>query len=277
MRLLLSRNLWGLEDDPARYGRALADVAAAGYDAVSCPVQALPDGDAFAAMLADSRLEYVPQLFTFGRTVEEHLQSLRDGLVRAAPFSPRHVVAQSGRDHWAFGEAVAFFRQALDMAAELGLTVAHETHRGRILYAPWVAQRVLAEVPGLPLSCDLSHWTCVAESMRIHDAVLHVVAGAAIHVDARVGFEEGPQVPDPREERYAAHLQAFEGWWDTVWEARRSAGAEALVMAPEFGPPPYQPIHPATGEPLADVNQLNDWMATRLRRRYGGNDSPGPA
>jgi len=27
-------------------------------------------------------------------------------------------------------------------------------------------------------------------------------------------------------------------------------------------------VHPATGEPLADVNAVNDWMGRRLRSRY---------
>lgn len=269
MRLVLARTMWGLEDDPARYGDRLAAVAAAGYDAVTCPVQALPDDGAFGEALEQAGLEYIPQLFTFGRTVDEHLDWFRDGLTRAARFSPRHVVAQAGRDAWDTDQAVRFLAVADRVAGDLEVRVAHETHRGRILYAPWVAERVLDALPHLRVSCDLSHWTCVAESMRLRPATLERIAGTAVHIDARVGHEEGPQVPDPRLPRYAEHLGTFESWWDVVWERRSALGDDALVVTPEFGPPPYQPIDPHSGDPLADVNELNDWMAGRLRARYG--------
>jgi hypothetical protein len=112
------------------------------------------------------------------------------------------------------------------------------------------------------------HWTCVAESLHLQRSAIEAVAANAVHVDARVGHEEGPQVPDPRSPHFADHLAAFETWWDHIWETRSAAGATELSMMPEFGPPPYQQIHPRTGEPLADVNECNDWMATRLRQRY---------
>jgi hypothetical protein len=40
------------------------------------------------------------------------------------------------------------------------------------------------------------------------------------------------------------------------------------TLTPEFGPPPYLHTHPETGEPLADLNQICDWMALRQRARF---------
>lgn len=152
------------------------------------------------------------------------------------------------------------------MAADLGVVVAHETHRARILFHAFGAERILDRLPDLRLALDLSHWVCVGESLRPPDRILDAVAARAVHVDCRVGSEEGPQMPDPRLDRYAGHLATFEAWGDRVW----AAGADVLHMAPEFGPPPYQPIDPHTGAPLADVNELKDWMAARLSGRLRG-------
>lgn len=269
MRLVLTRNLWGLEDRPEQYADALAGVAAAGYDAVACPVQALPDAARFAEALAESGLEYVPQIFTAGRTVAEHVDVLRTALESATAFSPRHAICQAGRDGWPTDDALAFFGDALKVEQELGVPCAHETHRARILYSPWVSRPILEELPDLRVACDLSHWVCVTERAQLPDALVDLLASRALHIDARVGYEEGPQVPDPRAPRYAGYLETFERWWQAIWDERTGAGQEALSIAPEFGPPPYQPVDPWTGNPLADVNELNDWMASRMRARFG--------
>lgn len=268
MELVLARNVWGLCDDPAAYPEAIPLVAAAGYGALAAPVQVLADDRAFGEALVAHGLRYVAQVFTFGSSIDDHLAMFRSAVERCATLSPMHVVAQAGRDCWVIDDSVRFLREAVTIAEGAGVRVLHETHRSRILYAPWAAERVLDQLPLLQLACDLSHWTCVSESTRISSDLLAAMAPNVGHVDARVGWEEGPQVPDPRAPLYAGHLATFEGWWDQLWKSREASGAESLVMMPEFGPPPYQPVHPATGEPLADVNELNDWMAGRLRERF---------
>jgi hypothetical protein len=270
MELVLCRNLWGLQDDPARYHEALGEVAAAGYDAVACPVQLLPEGDQFADALAASGLEYLPQLFTFGSTVADHVAMFRDGLARAATFHPRYVLCQAGQDAWDHDTALGFFAELLSIELDLGTTAVHETHRGRCLFTPWNTERLLDELGDLQISCDLSHWACVTESLRMDESWLTAVAGRARHIDARVGWEEGPQVADPSAERYARHLQTFEGWWDTIWTTQEQAGRDALSITPEYGPPPYLPLDPHTGEPAVELADTVAWAAARLRARYDG-------
>ncbi len=268
MQLVLTRNLWGLADDPAQYAEALTGVAAAGYDAVACPVQLIPDKARFADALAASGLEYIPQAFSFGATYDDHLTMFEQAIRAAAEFSPRHVICQAGPDGWSTDDALRFLRDALKIGEAVGVTCAHETHRGRILYSPWVARPLIEALPELRLACDLSHWVCVTERAAMSEALLTLLGSRALHIDARVGHEEGPQVPDPRSPRYEKHLQLHEQWWRTIWDARDAAGQAALTVAPEFGPPPYQPVDPWTGEPLADVNELNDWMAARVKERF---------
>lgn len=270
MQLFLVRTLWGLEDNPGNQASVLRQIASSPiqYDAVACPVQPIPDPDAFAGALGDAGLGLVAQVFSFGNAVEDHIKMARAGAERAVSLGAKYVVGQLGRDGWPLETSIPFLLEVARVADDLGVTILHETHRSRIFFNPWTCERVLEELPDLMLAADLSHWTCVSESMNLPQRILDQVAGATRHVDCRVGFEEGPQVPDPRVPRYASHLATFEKWWKAIWEAQVERGTEWLGMAPEFGPPPYQPVDPTTGAPLADVNELNDWMASRLVSAY---------
>lgn len=266
MEMQLVRTLWGLQDDPSRYADALPLIAAQNIDwaAVACPVQLISEPEQFAHSLAHSNLSYVPQLFTFGQTPDEHLAMLDDALARASTSSALHAVGQLGQDRWPTAHAVDFLNRALEFADRHDVQLIVETHRSRILANPWTATEILDAIPDLELSVDLSHWVCVAESCDLPVELIDRVAERAVQVDARVGHEQGSQVPDPRSPTAAKHLATFEAWWERIWSRREAAGAPALAFAPEHGPPPYQPSDPTTGEPLADINQINEWLANRL-------------
>ena len=99
---------------------------------------------------------------------------------------------------------------------------------------------------------------CVCE--RLLDGCEPIIEQAArhcLHVHARVGYAEGPQVPDPRAAEWAGDLGAHEQWWSTVWDAQ------------EFGPPPYLHTLPHTNVPVADLGDVCDWMARRQAERFG--------
>ncbi len=268
MDLVLCRTLWGLEDEPERYALALPAIGAAGYDAVACPVQLIDDLDGFAEALSVAGVEYLPQLFTFGRTVEDHLALYRAGLERTMVLAPRHVVCQAGRDGWPADVSATFFREAIAIASDLGATVAFETHRGRSLFNPWITATLVEAVPDLLLAADLSHWVCVGEALDLPSSILEAIAPRVIHIDARVGFEEGPQVADPAAPRFAEHVDRFEQWWDLLWQTAVAAGRPALSMTAEYGPPPYQPVDPYTGEPARDLASIVADASAALRQRY---------
>lgn len=88
------------------------------------------------------------------------------------------------------------------MKEKEGIAIYHETHRGRILYNPWITRDICKVFPTLKLTADLSHWCVVAE--RIFDPasgldddwqeILDIVSERTHHIHARVGYEEGPQV-----------------------------------------------------------------------------------
>lgn len=87
------------------------------------------------------------------------------------------------------------------------------------------------------------------------------------HIHARVGFEEGPQVNDPRVSEWADHVDRHVALWQRIVDHCRVAGVAALAITPEFGPAPYAPSLPYSRSPVVDVWEANVYMRDMLRLR----------
>ena len=117
----------------------------------------------------------------------------------------------------------------------------------------------------------LASTTTVAESalqLPGYAELMDQAIARADQIHARVGYEHGPQVPDPRLGKGLRWTERFEAWWDRIIEARRAEGRAFLTINPEFGPPSYQPVDPRTGEPLADIWDVCLWITRRFRERW---------
>ena len=276
MHLVLIRHLWGVERP---WETAFPRFKAEGFAGIEAPLPAPADVPRFSDLLQLHGFCYVPQIFTAGADVEEHLASFRDQVGKAAALQPRFINAHSGSDAWSAAEAKRFYREALAIERDSGARVAHETHRGRVFFSPWATREVLDVCPGLALTCDYSHWVCVAERLIDSEAaILRQCAEQCLHLHARVGYEEGPQVPDPRAAEYQRHVEAHERWWDLIWTAQRRRGLEATTLTPEFGPPAYLHTLPHTGMPVADLWEICTWQGQRQARRFadgGWGATPG--
>jgi sugar phosphate isomerase/epimerase len=271
MQITLVRHLWGV-DLGSGLGARFAYWRSLGYQGIEAPVFLLPDFQRFREALREQEFFWIPQIFTcrdYSRSVEDHVRTLREQIEPCLEGQPVFFNAQSGCDAWSLQEAEEFFGRAVEIERALGVTVCHETHRSRYLGSPWNTRAILKRVPELKLTCDLSHWVCVAERL-LPDCAEELAAAAdhCRHIHARVGYEEGPQVPDPRALEWAEHLQAHEGWWDQIWRAQRAKGFERSTLTPEFGPPPYMHTLPFTKQPVADLAEVCDWMALRQRERF---------
>ncbi|MBX3096230.1 MAG: sugar phosphate isomerase/epimerase [Fimbriimonadaceae bacterium] len=195
--------------------------------------------------------------------------AFKKGLDEAFDCACDGVTVHAGRASMEFGEARDHLGVLSAIAKEYPFLVDFETHRGRCLFEPMMTARLLAELPDLWLTLDISHWTVVTESLLGGFAPqLEATLKRTRHIHARVGFEEGPQVPDPRSERWSRYLATFDGWWDTVRAECAARGEEFFTVDPEFGPPHYQWTHPATGEALADPFEVAVWMRDRLQKRW---------
>lgn len=273
MRLVPVRHLWGVDEGWATF---LPTMKSAGYRAIEVNILDLTpvQRNELSARLADLGLGLVAQIFTNGFVpggdVATHAESFRRQCDLALAMRPRLINCHSGRDAFTRDEAFDFFRRTVDHERGLPIPVAHELHRGRIFHAPWTTVPVLEAFPALSVTADFSHWVNVCERL-IDDQLpaIRLVAERCLHVHARVGHAQGPQVNDPRAPEWANELAAHERWWDLCWAAQERRGLTESTLTPEFGPLPYQPSAPYSQRPLADLVEICDWMTRRQRERFG--------
>ena len=266
MELKLIRHLWGVEQ---AWEETFPRFRAEGFTGIECRLPVPIERGRFQRLLAAYGFAFIPQIFTDGTSVAEHLASFRAQVQDAVSAQPLLINAHTGSDAWSLDEAKRFYDGALAVERAAGVTVCHETHRGRYFYSPWVTRDLIKCFPDLRLCCDFSHWVCVAE--RLIDSELPIIrlcAELAGHVHARVGYEEGPQVPDPRAPEYLGHVEAHERWWDLVWQAQQARGMTVSTLTPEFGPPAYLHTIPHTNAPVADLWAICAWQAKRQAERF---------
>ena len=272
MKLKLVRHLWGV-DQSQGLQHYLPRWREVGYEALESSIRFVSDRPSFLRFLKENKFQWVPQVFSHdfvpGGSVREHLDSLHTQIEECLDHKPLFFNAHSGYDNWCFAEAEDFYGQTLALEKQIGIPIAHETHRLRYFSTPWQTRNILKQFPDLRLTCDFSHWVCVCE--RLLPDMGETIALAARHchhVHARVGYEEGPQVPDPSAPEYATHLNAHESWWEIIWQAQQSRGMAVSTLVPEFGPPPYLHTLPHTNAPVADLANVCDWMAHRQAKRF---------
>jgi hypothetical protein len=267
MELLLTKSLWGMEI--ASYNESFERIAKAGYKAVETPLPAPELESSFREALEEHGLKLIVMIFIPDE--ESRLELFERDLKRASTFNPLQVTCHALKDFTPFDTQVEFFRAAVKLEQQLGIPVGHETHRGRPMFNPWDAAKLLEQVPGMNITADFSHFCCVCESLLEDPELqssLEVCIDRTIHIHGRVGYSQGPQVPDPRAPEYARELLAHEAWWDRIIAKRRAAGATNLTFTPEFGPIPYMPTIPYTHMPISNLWDICLWMAQRFEGRY---------
>jgi hypothetical protein len=274
MKLTLVRHLWGV-DHTHGLEHHLPRWREVGYEVIESAFHGSPDREALLRLVKHSGWRWIAQVFsrdfTPGGTVKEHLESMRRQIEGCLDHTPWFFNAHSGSDAWGAAEVEDFYGAALELEKAIGVVIAHETHRLRCFGNPWTTRAVLERFPAIKLTCDFSHWVCVAERL-LEDCgpIIELAAGHCHHVHARVGYEEGPQVPDPRAPEWARHVAAHEAWWDTIWMAQTERGFPESTLTPEFGPAPYLHAIPYTQAPLANLADVCDWQARRQMARFTG-------
>lgn len=272
MRTIFFCPRWGSESlAPAEFIRRVLE---AGYEGVEV---GLSDGDSevgeVIARAKEAGLQVITQHWqTLTADLPRHLEEFEARLRRAASFGPLFVNSHTGRDCFDLEQNVAVFAVAEKVASETGIPVCHETHRGRCLHSPWRTAGLLGARPETRLVLDFSHWCNVCESLcEDQEETIAALVPAVDHVHARVGHAQGPQVSDPRAPEWRPAVEAHLRWWRRIAEAKRAAGAEALTITPEFGPPPYLPVLPWTQMPVASQWDINVHMMHLLRERLGAD------
>lgn len=268
MKLNFFVSCWGNEVDMTG---ALALAKSWQADGIEGP---LPADEANQEALLHRDVPWITEIATGGGyvprphlTPQLHLDDLRRSIEAALPFKPIMINTLAGSDAWSFADKVKFFADALSLEQEFGIPIAFETHRSRPTFHPWVTRDLLLELPDLHLTCDFSHWCAVTERLVMDEEaeLLDLIASRARHIHARVGYDQGPQVPDPRAPEYADAVAAHVRWWQHILKTQAAMGHTSFTFTPEFGPDGYLQSEPFTRKPAADLREVNHWMLRYLR------------
>ncbi|MDD5139783.1 MAG: TIM barrel protein [Verrucomicrobiales bacterium] len=274
MKLKVFKTLWG---HTGSLDEAIAACHQHGFDGIEGqPPPSLAERREFRAKLDAAGLDYIAEICTAGSYVPhrnlspfKHLESLQACAETALDCRPHFLTVIAGCDAWSVGESVDFFGAAIRIADGFGINASFETHRSRSFFNPWTTRDILRQLPALKLTCDFSHWCVVCE--RLIDTepdVIALCAERAHHIHARVGYDQGPQVPHPAAPEFRAALEAHERWWTQIWQSQLARNMAVSTMTPEFGPDGYLHCAPFTGEPVADLAEINAWMAQRQKRKF---------
>jgi len=275
MQIKLFKTLWGFDGD---YVNAVRQAVADGYDGVEGPIpQDEVTRERFADALARHRMDYIQEICTAGGYVPErhvspvqHLEDLEQALQLGQPLKPLFVTSLAGCDAWPEQQSIDFFDRAMKLAEQHNTTLCFETHRGRSTYNPWTTLRIVEALPQIKLTADFSHWCVVCE--RLVDTELELIQTIAAnihHIHARVGYDQGPQVPHPAAPEYYQALAAHQSWWQLIWQSQQMRNYSLTTMTPEFGPDGYLHHTPFNNAPVADLAQINRWMMTTEREHFG--------
>lgn len=274
MKLDMFRTLWGVTDPVESFADKLKEVGFVGVEA------RVPDTAqqrrAFKNGLSATELGYIGIIFTGGDVIPNQAENSADHLARldrklgeSSELAPRFINVLAGCDRWSATEKVEFFGRAQELADKHGMTCSFETHRGSALYSPWVTLELLSQLPTLKFTWDISHWMLVSERLlNAPSDDFTPFIEQVFHLQARVGYDQGAQVPHPAAPEYKAALECHQRYWEAVWRRHLRDGVKVTTMTTEFGPDGYLHHLPFTDVPVADLWSLNDWIAIEERRHF---------
>lgn len=265
MRIIFVKTKWEMWHDPL--GSFLERATADGFTATEIFLKTeSADAQTIASMHRDRNLALVGQILTDGLTPDDHIESLERQFDFAASCEPIAINHHAGRDVFGFDDNVRILERIISLGKESGIPVRVETHRGRATYAATETRRYLEALPELRLTADFSHWMVVHESdLSDQQDTLDLAIDRSDHVHARVGYEEGPQIPDPRAPEWKGHVDRHVAIWQSIVDRRREEGAPAVTIAPEFGPPNYMHTVPFENKPIGDAWETNVYMRDMLQ------------
>lgn len=281
MDLKLFKTLWG---HSGSFADAADEILGAGFHGFEGP---LPSDPARRKELLDvirnRNLLYIAEISATGyatpapgSTVAHQLDAFERLLSDSLEADPLFCTTMAGSDLWIFRDSVEFLTKAYEIAERYKVRIGFETHRSRSLFHPVVTRELLRETPPIELTLDFSHWCVVTERLVLDELpdVLTLCAERALHIQPRIGYDQGAQVPDPRAPEYAAAVEAHFRWWRQIWEGQRRRGFETVTMTPEFGPDGYLHCEPFTQKPVADLWELNTWTGHRVAEEFRSFQNP---
>lgn len=270
MKLQFYSPRWGSEN--VAWDAFFSKVKTSGYDGVEFGIGNAVDErelDLVWNLAEKYRIRMIAQCYDTGEAdFSKHLDLYGKWFEKIKPYPCVKINSQTGRDIFSLEQHKVIVDLATQAEQDIGVEVLHETHRNKMLFAAHIAKDYLRKFPGMKLTLDISHWVCVGESfLEDQQEAVALAITRTEHLHARVGYPEGPQVPDPRVDPWKYALAMHLSWWDQLIERKKSED-EVLTITTEFGPYPYMVHAPQTGKPLTDQWEVNCYMMDILRNRY---------
>lgn len=269
MKILFSCPRWGAEQ--LSWNNFFKRVKESGYDGVEISLPpSVEEQETIMNGLAKYGLQWIGQHWeTVNPDFEEHRAGYETRLRLLASYRPLFINTQTGKDYYSFEQNQALILLAQSIEKESGITVIHETHRGKFSFSAHITHAYLQKIPSLKITLDISHWFAVAETLlQDQQEAVDLAISRTEHIHSRIGFTEGPQVNDPRAPEWKDVLQAHVERWDRVVALQRERKRPQFTITSEFGAPPYMPLQPYTLQPVADQWEVNVFMMQYLKNRY---------
>ena len=264
MKQIFGKSKWELCDDPLE--AFLDRVKKSGFEATEIYLGSLHETPAEITLLhANYDLRLIGQILTQGQTYQDHIHSLSRQFGFAEQCNVAFINSHAGRDIFSFQENTQIFQRILELSQTRDIPILVETHRGRPTYSAIETRKYLEALPELRLTADFSHWMVVHESGLDDQAEnIELAIHRADYIHARVGYAEGPQIPDPRAPEWEHAVNRHIQLWQEIINRHQSEGKENLYITPEFGPPAYMHTTPFTNQPVGDVWEQNVYMKDML-------------
>lgn len=269
MQLFFFCPRWGQENTP--WDIFLQKVKKEGYDGVEC---SLPPSEKEQNEILEEFNKYDLKLIgqhweTIQPDFDKHCEEYKSRLQSLTNARPLFINSQTGKDYYSFQQNEQLISIAREIADKTGVSIIHETHRGKFSFAAHITKNFLKQIPDLRITLDISHWCNTAETFLQDQAeAVELALSRTDHIHSRVGYTEGPQVTDPRAPEWEEALQFHLNCWDKVIERQRVNNRDFFTITSEFGAPPYMPLLPYTRQPIIDQWEVNVYMMKLLKERY---------
>lgn len=261
-RLMHMQNGWGLSELPRgpqkwTFEEKLKRVKDAGFEGVQLGT-GLADEPENRALLAKYDLAY--SMASVPKTAEE----VRKGLEGVKRSDAGFLVVIAGHSYMSDDLILPLITDSIRAAAELGVHLSWETHRGAFTESPYRTLKLVEKIPQMQFCADLSHWALVQELEDFNKQAtfwkypkpdMFQMWGPLLDrtsvIQCRISDGDSVQV-DVGDGTSELAQQWMELWAEIMrrWLKNAHPG-DILPVGPELGPAPYS-IHDLEGRELSD-------------------------
>ena len=139
-------------------------------------------------------------------------------------------------------ETFTYVRDSMQVAADHGIPLLWETHRGSVTQSPYRLLRLLEKIPQMRFCADLSHWAVVDSLGSSAERMIERWEPILDHFDAiQCRISTGSQVQVDVGDGSGKLGQEWMKLWAEImrrWLKRAQPG-DIFPVAPELGPPSY--------------------------------------